>query len=225
MLSQNVDDRPAAGGYHADMPSPFPGMDPYLEPHWRDIHSSLITECRRHLNRSLPEGLVARSEERIAIDADGDVIQRYGPDSFVTESPGRRRSWDEEDGGGLMLDAPIVVDAELEPVTERFIRVLSPEGEVITVVQFLRPSNKVDPGIKEFQRKRADLLEAGVHFVEIDLVRAGDWLELYEPRPFPPAGVATYRSIVRTAWGRGKVWITPIRLTDPLPDVVAVVEE
>jgi hypothetical protein len=30
------------------MPSPFPGMDPYLEVHWRDIHASLIIYSRRH---------------------------------------------------------------------------------------------------------------------------------------------------------------------------------
>ena len=24
------------------MPSPFPGMDPYLESHWRDVHARLI---------------------------------------------------------------------------------------------------------------------------------------------------------------------------------------
>ena len=25
------------------MASPFPGMDPYLEQHWRDVHHNLIT--------------------------------------------------------------------------------------------------------------------------------------------------------------------------------------
>jgi hypothetical protein len=30
----------------ATMKSPFPGMDPYLEQHWRDVHSSLIIYAR-----------------------------------------------------------------------------------------------------------------------------------------------------------------------------------
>ncbi len=29
------------------MPSPFPGMDPYLEAHWRDVHAGLIIYARR----------------------------------------------------------------------------------------------------------------------------------------------------------------------------------
>lgn len=28
------------------MPSPFPGMDPYLEAHWGDVHTSLATYAR-----------------------------------------------------------------------------------------------------------------------------------------------------------------------------------
>ena len=43
------------------MPSPFPGMDPYLERNWLDVHSALIAETRRALNWSLPKGLVARA--------------------------------------------------------------------------------------------------------------------------------------------------------------------
>ncbi|MBI3270368.1 MAG: DUF4058 family protein [Planctomycetes bacterium] len=34
------------------MPSPFPGMDPCLEQHWRDVRSSLISYARDQLRRS-----------------------------------------------------------------------------------------------------------------------------------------------------------------------------
>jgi len=33
------------------MPSPFPGMDPYLEAHWGDIHTRLM--ARSFLNFNL----------------------------------------------------------------------------------------------------------------------------------------------------------------------------
>ena len=31
------------------MRSPFPGMDPYLEDRWRDVHSSLVLYARNQL--------------------------------------------------------------------------------------------------------------------------------------------------------------------------------
>jgi hypothetical protein len=39
------------------MKSPFPGMDPYLEEHWRDVHHSFLTYARdelQQLSRTAP---------------------------------------------------------------------------------------------------------------------------------------------------------------------------
>jgi hypothetical protein len=41
-----------------------------LETHWLDVHTSLIAEARRALNRTLPSELVARAEERVAVESD-----------------------------------------------------------------------------------------------------------------------------------------------------------
>jgi len=51
------------------MKSPFPGMDPYLEAHWLDVHSRLVAYAADALNEVLPETLVARMEERVAVEA------------------------------------------------------------------------------------------------------------------------------------------------------------
>ncbi len=50
------------------MPSPFPGMDPYLESHWRDVHHSLITYTRAE------QGLAPRraAEEETQTEASRD---------------------------------------------------------------------------------------------------------------------------------------------------------
>ena len=37
------------------MPSPFPGMDPYLEQHWGDVHTSLVIYARNQLQKVLPK--------------------------------------------------------------------------------------------------------------------------------------------------------------------------
>lgn len=47
------------------MKSPFPGMDPYLEAHWRDVHARLILYASDQLEPQLPRDLIARVEERV----------------------------------------------------------------------------------------------------------------------------------------------------------------
>ena len=121
------------------MPSPFPGMDPYLEPNWRDVHSSLIGEARRALNRSLPAGLVARAEEGVAIEADDDFRRQIGPDVRVF-SPSTA---DPDEGAeGATIVAPFKLVLELDSLIERDIRIIDAGGQLITVVEFVSPWNK-----------------------------------------------------------------------------------
>src|SRR5215207_1862924 len=49
------------------MKSPFPGLDPYLEERWGDVHQSLVTYAADQLGASLPDDLRARMEERISL--------------------------------------------------------------------------------------------------------------------------------------------------------------
>lgn len=69
------------------MPSPFPGMDPYLERRWRDVHTMLIAYARDAIQPQLPEDLVARVEENVHLDIGGEVLGRRNPDVYVVESP------------------------------------------------------------------------------------------------------------------------------------------
>ncbi|MBW3600284.1 MAG: DUF4058 family protein [Planctomycetes bacterium] len=45
------------------MSSPFPGMDPYLEAFWGDVHASLVTYARDQLRVQLSPDLKARAVE------------------------------------------------------------------------------------------------------------------------------------------------------------------
>jgi hypothetical protein len=153
--------------------SPFPGMDPYLETHWLDVDTALIAESRRSLNRSLPDGLVARAEERIAID----------------------------------------------PVKERSVRIENQDGQLITVIEFISPGNKRMPGLKAYHAKRIELLNAGVHVVEIDLVRSGNWQALFKPHSCMTKAIALYRVTVRTAEIPAPAYVYPINLQDALPEI------
>src|SRR5262245_40209073 len=58
------------------MPSPFPGMDPYLEgARWMTVHAQLTAEIARQLAPKLRPKYVALTTERFVLDnADGVAV-------------------------------------------------------------------------------------------------------------------------------------------------------
>src|SRR5579862_2118495 len=60
------------------MPSPFPGMDPYLEQHLGDIAATAVVISSATLNRVLPNDLRSRMDERQFLE--------HPDDDFTTES-------------------------------------------------------------------------------------------------------------------------------------------
>jgi hypothetical protein len=52
------------------MKSPFPGMDPYLERFWPDLHARLILYACDQIEEQLPGNLIARVEERVVVEAE-----------------------------------------------------------------------------------------------------------------------------------------------------------
>ena len=63
------------------MPSPFPGMDPYLERPslWSDFHSTIIVAFRAALNAVLPERYVANVDQYVWLhEPDLETRRRLG---------------------------------------------------------------------------------------------------------------------------------------------------
>ena len=56
--------------------SPFPGMDPYLETLWPEVHASLIVYARNQLNSQLPSDLQANIDARAKNDALIEELQK-----------------------------------------------------------------------------------------------------------------------------------------------------
>src|SRR5947208_1264102 len=146
------------------MKSPFPGMDPYLERHWPDVHTSLVADARNALNQVLPGDLVASTEERIAVEEEWTPTRtKYAPDVQLIEVPATGVA----QAAAMLIDAPIRLVAQSEPRTERSIRIIEPKtSRVITVIEFINPANKMGRGLRLFRRKRQALLRSNVNFVE-----------------------------------------------------------
>ena len=68
-----------------DVPSPFPGMDPYIEAqaNWPDFHGSVMTYLRDQLASTLPEDYVARMEQQVRLESPDEDPEIFRPDVLV----------------------------------------------------------------------------------------------------------------------------------------------
>jgi hypothetical protein len=166
------------------MKSSFPGMDPYLESHWGDVHASLVTYARDQLAQQMPGQLKVRIEEYVAVEIQEETHDHlYVPDVRVNERPGPLPEGEIAVGAATAVetlidaDEPLVVRRIVEPPTQREIRIVDMRegGRLVTAIDFLSETNKTT-GRDDYRRKQSEVLEAGANLVEIDLLRSGKWV-------------------------------------------------
>jgi hypothetical protein len=201
-------------------------MDPYLEMSWRDVHTQLIALTQARLNLALPQDLVARVEEEIAVEVEADdlelpmVRRRVGPDVrvFETIEEFSAQAGSTASDGAIAL-APFRLELLDEPITERHVRIIDTHGgeRVVTVIEFISPANKTSRGADLFIRKRNALLDGGVNVVEVDLVRGGGWRRLLGPHVCPAEAITAFRAVMRLP--SGDVFLHPMSLRAPLPSI------
>ncbi len=204
------------------MPSPFPGMDPYLEASWNAVHVFMMGSVAARLNKSLPAGLRARPEESVRVEAaTGHRHPSYGYRADVAVVPAPRPAG----GGGATILAdpaePVLVPYERETVVDRRVQIIDVEsgGRVVTVVEVLSPRNKRRGDSNDaYRRKLADLDAGGVNWVEIDLLRSSRrWLPVGWNQ-LPPSRRAAYLALTHRHADR-VVRAYPIDLRQRLPVV------
>lgn len=189
------------------MDSPFPGMDPYLERHWADVHQALVTYSRDQIQARLPADLRARMGERLVIAIPEERARVFVPDVRVVEDPAwRAREGQGEvavlDGPEVAVATPLVLVAE-GPRREGFIEIIESAGErVVTVIEVLSPANK-QPGrdLDQYLRKRDHLAQAGISLVEVDLLRGGRRVPIVPEGQIPETHRTPYAVTVRRGWG------------------------
>ncbi|MBI4770551.1 MAG: DUF4058 family protein [Chloroflexi bacterium] len=203
------------------MPSPFLGMDPYLEaPHlWPDVHQALAARIRLQLAPLIRPNYVARLAVRVVSDdpdpaeviiayPDVEILTAHRLAEVAVASPARR----------AISVTPYVLENRF-PLEVRLVSVeLRDVGEerLVTSIEILSPVNKRGPGLHEYRSKCARVLAAGAHLLEIDLLRAGTRPTRLDFRPLAPYYVMLTRA---NRPGRTEVW--PMQLPDPLPVVPA----
>lgn len=203
------------------MQSPFPGMDPFLEDPvgWPGVHLLLLSAMHELLSNALSPRYFVQVEERVYItDPARDAgYPKLVPDVIVTERL-RGLTYEPEevaDGGVLTLTPPVVIEPLLDPeIHDRYLQVYDARSRgVITAIELLSPANKVknSRGRRAMLKKRDLLRRARAHWMEIDLLRAGE-------RDPQLAGSSDY---CVTLWPAGltKLYAWYIDLRDRLPTV------
>lgn len=200
------------------MPSPFPGMDPYLESPdlWPDVHHGLISHIQIALTPSLRPAYVARVELRVYIsDEDDPGRDAIIPDLRIETVQGngsKKRKPLSAVAVAEPLIVPFLIDDEIE---EARLEIRHREsGALVTIIEVLSPTNKIrgSRGRTSFMEKRRETMESDVHWVEIDLLRSGS-----PSVTRPPLQPSDYRILVSRAGERNKARYWPVRLRQPLP--------
>lgn len=200
------------------MPSPFPGMDPYIEQSklWVDFHNRLADEISAQLNRKIRPAYFARLTPYTTYEVVGiSQVQRQSirPDVGVLL---REQTVRYAPQGAVIEKAPVESLVENEAQVDLLsVEIYHTNDEVlVTAIEILSPVNK-QPSHEahtDYLRKRRELLRAEVHLMEIDLLRGGTRPPLYRPVPAAPYYVMLSRTNRRPAV---EVW--PIQLAAKLP--------
>lgn len=212
------------------MPSPFPGMDPFIEinPRWEGFHGWFM---RKLAEQALPKAQALDcwiDVERTIYQQlpTGEVMMVGEPDDVVGAAY-TRPAWQESGhpGGGVaMLEPQAVHEVVLDPDTlERVkqyhlvVRELGQFQRVLAVVEVLTPANKEGSYVSRYREKRRRYLESRAHFMEIDLLRGGanPARDLFPELPAAPYFIFVAR---KTGLGRNEEG-HPLSLREPLPAI------
>lgn len=193
------------------MPSPFPGMNPYLEldTAWSDFHFSFCYAIRAALVPQVQPEFYVKINEHIYVHEDSRRLVGLA-DVGIT----RKHPQADENGEVAVLEAPVLV--RMAPaIKERvpFLEIFDKENhKLVTIIEMLSPANKKKgPDREQFLSKRMQILDSSVDYVEIDLVRGG-------PRmPIQDMPKCDYYVLVSRAEQRPEMGLWPLSLRQPLP--------
>ena len=196
------------------MPSPFPGMNPYLEAIWHDFHERFLPAAAAYLVPQVrPRYIVSIDENVYLHDIPQDERRLLGrPDVLVARNEGASAR---AATTGLLTAPTQVLLPEEDIESLSYLNVLDRESrEVVTVIQLLSPTNK-RPGDHRAQylAKRSAVRHSEAHLVEIDLLRGGP------PMPAEERPACTYAVLVSRADHRPRADFWPFGLRDSLPTV------
>lgn len=206
--------------------NPLPGMNPWLEAYWGDIHTRLTTYSCDRIQSQLPPDLHARVEEYLSVhglEEESRKLRRVAPDVHIAEQRGMAQA---EVGGvaveELIADEPLRVRRRSPPQTLRYIQIvdLKANRRVVTAIEFISMANKSTPaGRRQYLTKQSEFIDAEVNLVEIDLLREGTWVLAAEREIYPERLKGPYRVCVVRAESSEEAELYSASFSHPLPTI------
>jgi hypothetical protein len=209
------------------MPSPFPGMDPWLEAPgvFPDFRNSFIGYLREALNAVLPPPFftaiatrVYMEESERQVEPDVDVLRPVDFDRLAPRGSGQATIAVRD-----LLEVPKSPLPD-EEITESYleVRTSGEREQLITSIELLSISNKIrgKAGRGLYLAKQLEMTSSGVNLVEIDFLRRGahaTTVSLAELRR--RAGRFDYHVCITTTESETGSFVAPILLAQPLPVV------
>jgi hypothetical protein len=169
------------------MPSPFPGMDPFLESQeWEDFHAKFNTAVSDELSQRVEPQYVVRVERRVYVEhMTGDAQARRLDVAVVVSGTYEDSTIDGAPAAATIAPVECLLPIP-EEVRETYLVIRARESrEIVTVIETLSPTNKRvgSVGRDLYLTKRDEILQSQAHLVEIDLLRGGMRLPMYDPLP------------------------------------------
>ncbi len=207
------------------MPSPFPGMDPFLEhpAFFPDLHGSMHVYIREALQASLPPPYFAVVKERLWVETSTRYVE---PDTDVIHGS---MIGAEREAGALALAArvqPLVFEVTDDERSESYVEIctrLSEDDErIVTAIEILSLSNKTpgEKGRDAYIEKQQEVLGSSVHLVEIDLLRGGEHTTPMDlGRLRQKAGPFDYHVSVHRFDQPGRFFVYAWKLDAALPEI------
>ncbi len=197
------------------MPSPFPGMDPYLEnpEFWSEVHNRSIVAISDALSPQLRPKYRVAIEKRTYLSED-EILVGIADVAVLT---GRSDASLNPIAATLpaRYKPPVQIAVPLpEEVRERYLEIREVStGQVITVLKILSPKNKRSGvGRTAYERKRQQILSSTTHLVEVDLLRSGPRMHLLGDVP-----VTSYYILVSRSHHRSIADLYAFNLREEIP--------
>ncbi len=193
------------------MPSPLPGMNPYLESPelWSEFHSRMIVAIADALDDKLSRDYRVAVEKRVYLSEGEESVLVEIPDVSVSAAvPDISSTTSVAVAQPINIEIPIV-----EEVQERFLEIREgATGSVITTIELLPPKNKRSgEGRSAYLQKRQKILTSATHLIEIDLLRGG------EPFPMKSTVSSDYRILISRSHQRPKAQLYAFNLREIIP--------
>ena len=139
------------------MPSPFPGMDPYLESsEWTSVHHALSLAIARQIAPKVRPKYIVRTEERFVTEIiEGISLTKSSiyPDTSISETQTTYQTTSAQTSTfPPPLQLSTIIPTRVPHITVHILNVAN--RELVTAIEVISPTNKRGRGYQQYLSKR-----------------------------------------------------------------------